>query len=165
MGTAVNVQMMCPSEVSGVLFTANPVSAAAEIIIESSFGLGEAIVLGKVTPDRFVLAKSDLAIKERVIARKTKRIATLAEDGTGQTGAMDDASLSDAQVRDLAQLGQRVETHFQKPCDIEWALSRGEFFLLQARAIKFSASPGPADRKSTRLNSSHIQKSRMPSSA
>src|SRR5208283_1918871 len=105
LGTAVNVQMMCPSEVSGVMFTANPVSQAPEIIIESAFGLGEAIVLGKVTPDRFVLDKNNLAIKERVVSRKETRVATLAEDGQGQTGAIDDASLRDDQVRDLAELG------------------------------------------------------------
>ena len=62
LGTAVTVQVMCPSEVSGVMFTANPVNPALEqIIIESSYGLGEAIVLGKVTPDRFVLDKGSLA--------------------------------------------------------------------------------------------------------
>src|SRR5262249_34748333 len=60
LGTAVNVQMMCPSEVAGVMFTADPVNPALErIVIESSYGLGEAIVLGKVTPDQFVLDKRD----------------------------------------------------------------------------------------------------------
>jgi pyruvate,water dikinase len=146
-GTAVNVQMMCPAEVAGVMFTANPVSQAAEIIIESAFGLGEAIVLGKVTPDRFVLDKSNLAFTERVIARKETRVATLAEDGAGQTGASDDASLRDDQVRTLAELGQRVEAHFQTACDIEWALSGGQFYLLQSRAIKFNPRTAqPIDR-------------------
>ena len=152
-GTAVTVQMMCPSEVSGVLFTANPVSQAAEIIIESAFGLGEAIVLGKVTPDRFVLDKRDLSFKERVVSRKTTRIATLAEDGQGQTGGATDLSLRDEQVRELAQLGQRVEAYFSTPCDIEWALSGGQFFLLQARPIKLKAttpSIDPAEREKVR---------------
>ncbi len=144
LGTAVNVQMMCPSEVSGVLFTANPVNQAPNIIIESAFGLGEAIVLGKVTPDRFVLDKADLTLVERVISRKDSRVATLAEDGRGQTGGSDDASLSDAQVRELAQLGQRVEAYYKVPCDIEWALSQAQFFLLQARTIKFSAASAGA---------------------
>jgi pyruvate,water dikinase len=110
LGTAVTVQMMCPAEVAGVLFTANPVNQAAEIIIESAFGLGEAIVLGKVTPDRFVLDKDSLAVKERVISPKDGRA---------------DASLNDVQLRGLAQLGQRVEAYFLTPCDIEWALSAG----------------------------------------
>lgn len=144
-GTAVTVQMMCPSEVSGILFTANPVSRAGEIIIESSFGLGEAIVLGKVTPDRFVFDKATLAVKERVITRKDKRLETFVEAGEGeaQTGGRDDASLLDDQARELAQLGLRVEAFFGSPCDIEWAISRGQYFLLQARAIRFKASDAP----------------------
>src|SRR5207253_7409651 len=71
LGTSVTVQMMCPAEVSGVMFTANPVNPALEqILIESSYGLGEAIVLGKVTPDRFVLDKKTLAISQREISVK-----------------------------------------------------------------------------------------------
>jgi pyruvate,water dikinase len=137
LGTAVNVQMMCPSEVSGVMFTANPVNPAlGQIIIESSYGLGEAIVLGKVTPDRFVLDKQNRHISERVISKKSTVIATLAQDGRGQTGPRDQASLSDPQLDELAQLGLRVEAYFKHPCDIEWGLSQGKFYLLQARAIK-----------------------------
>jgi pyruvate,water dikinase len=137
LGTAVNVQMMCPSEVSGVMFTANPVNPALEqVLVESSFGLGEAVVLGKVTPDRFVLDKRSLRISERTISVKEHIVATLAADGTGQTGPRDAASLSDAQVEELARLGLRVEAYFQTPCDIEWALSQGRFYLLQARPIR-----------------------------
>jgi pyruvate,water dikinase len=145
LGTAVNVQMMCPSEVSGVMFTANPVNPArGEVLIESAFGLGEAIVLGEVTPDRFVLDKETLALRERAISVKDKRVATLAEDGQGQTGARDAASLRDEQVQDLARLGLRVEGYFKEPCDIEWALSQGQFYLLQARPIKFGATTASA---------------------
>jgi pyruvate,water dikinase len=137
LGTAVTVQMMCPSEVSGVMFTANPVNPALDqILIESSYGLGEAIVLGKVTPDRFVLDKQSLKITDRTISVKQYVVATLARDGRGQTGARDAASLTDAQVEELAQLGLRVEAYFQRPCDIEWAISGGKFYLLQSRAIK-----------------------------
>jgi pyruvate,water dikinase len=144
LGTAVNVQMMCPSEVSGVLFTANPVNPALEqIIIESSFGLGEAIVLGKVTPDRFVLDKASLRIVEHSISRKDKVVATLVEGGAAPELHRDAASLTDSQVDELAQLGRRVEAHFGYPCDVEWGLSAGQFYLLQARAIKLSAAPSP----------------------
>lgn len=137
LGTAVTVQMMCPSEVSGVMFTANPVDPTREqIIIESSYGLGEAIVLGKVTPDRFVLDKSNLAIQERSISVKEHVIRTLAHDGQEQTGARDAASLTDAQITELARLGWRVEQYFKMPCDIEWGLAQGTFYLLQARAIQ-----------------------------
>jgi phosphohistidine swiveling domain-containing protein len=151
LGTAVTVQMMCPSEISGVMFTANPVNQAPDIIIESAFGLGEAIVLGKITPDRFVLDKDSLAMKESVISRKKTPVDTLAEDG--QTGTKDVASLSEKQVRELAQLGRRVEAYFKVPFDIEWALARGEFYLLQSRPIKFKLSAigiDPAEREKDR---------------
>jgi pyruvate,water dikinase len=137
LGTAVNVQLMCPSEVSGVMFTANPINPALDqMIIESSYGLGEAVVLGKVTPDRFVLDRRSLKLAERTVSDKRHVVATLAQDGQGQTGARDSASLSDPQVEDLARLGLRVEKYFKMPCDIEWALSGGKFYLLQARGIK-----------------------------
>jgi phosphohistidine swiveling domain-containing protein len=155
LGTAVTVQMMCPSEVSGVMFTANPVNPALEqVLIESSYGLGEAVVLGKVTPDRFVLDKQTLEIIERKISIKEKIVRTLAHDGTGQTGGRDEASLSDGQVADLARLGLRVEDYFHMPCDIEWALSQGQFYLLQARAIKGGKTPSaPAADESGSVDS------------
>jgi rifampicin phosphotransferase len=137
LGTAVTVQMMCPSEVSGIMFTANPVNPTLEqIIIESSYGLGEAIVLGKVTPDRFVLDKHSTEIRERHIGAKDKVITTLTDNGAEPVGGRAAASLSDEQVIDLARLGMRVEQYFKIPSDIEWALSQGRFYLLQARAIK-----------------------------
>jgi pyruvate,water dikinase len=136
LGTAVNVQAMCPSEVSGVMFTANPVNPELDqVFIESSYGLGEAVVLGKVTPDHYVLDRRTLQVVERTIAVKDVVISTVTRDGSAPV-AGGGSSLSDAQVTDLARLGQRVEGYFGVPCDIEWGLSGGEFFLLQARPIK-----------------------------
>lgn len=153
LGTAVSVQMMCPSEVSGVMFTGNPVDPRnPQIIVEASYGLGEAVVLGKVTPDRFVLDKDSLEILERHIARKEHKVATLAEDGQRQAGSADDASLTEAQVEELGRLGLRVEEYFKYPCDLEWALSQGQFFLLQARAIRYkgAALVDPEERERLR---------------
>jgi pyruvate,water dikinase len=143
LGTAVNVQAMCPSEVAGVMFTADPVNPALpRIVIESSYGLGETVVLGKVTPDRFVLDKTDRSVRERHISTKEHVIAALARDGQGQAGARDAASLDDAQLAELAALGLRVEEYFKVPCDVEWGLSAGRFYLLQARPIKPGGSAG-----------------------
>src|SRR5262249_11526368 len=118
LGTAVTVQMMCPSEVSGVMFTANPVNPALEqIVIESSYGLGEAIASGKVTPDRFVLDKKTLALQERNISKKDYQVASLGQgepEGVSPRSA-DTPSLTDAQIRELAQLGLRVESYFKTP--------------------------------------------------
>jgi pyruvate,water dikinase len=152
LGTAVNVQAMCPAEVSGVLFTANPVNPALEqLLIESSYGLGEAVVLGKVTPDRFVLDKRTLQVIDRAISAKDVVIPTLPRDGRPAPRPPGGASLSDEQLAELARLGQRVEAYFGVPCDVEWALSGGEFFLLQARPIRgLDRAHDPAERERVR---------------
>jgi pyruvate,water dikinase len=120
-GTAVTIQAMCPAEAAGVLFTANPVEPSRdEMLIEAAPGLGEALVLGKVTPDRFVLEKSTLRIVDRALAAG--------------------AGLTDRELTELALLGLRVEKHFGHPCDIEWAKAEKRFYLLQSRPIKGPAS-------------------------
>ncbi len=143
LGTAVTVQAMCPSEISGVLFTANPVNPQLQqlgdqLVIESSYGLGEAVVLGKVTPDRFVLHKQTLEVIERAIAKKQHVVlaAALGDAGGEPRRAANEASLDDDQVTALARLGLQVEAHFRHPCDIEWAWAEGRFWLLQARPIR-----------------------------
>jgi pyruvate,water dikinase len=119
-GTAVTIQMMCPAEVSGVMFTANPVHPNRdEILIEATHGLGEALVLGKVTPDRFTIDKNSGSL-----------IGQTLQNPSGQP------TLSDSQLRELIDLGKRIEEHFRVPCDVEWALSSGRFYLLQSRPIK-----------------------------
>ena len=81
-GTAVNVQAMFNSWVSGIAFTANPSNPAAEeLIIESSYGLGESVVSGDVTPDRFVLDAKSLRLKQRTIGQKGRVMAGLGHSG------------------------------------------------------------------------------------
>ncbi|HMF12596.1 MAG TPA: PEP/pyruvate-binding domain-containing protein, partial [Gemmataceae bacterium] len=124
LGTAVTVQAMCQAEGSGVLFTANPVdSSRPEILIEAVPGLGEALVLGKVTPDCFVLDKSSLRVVSQTLANRNG-----------------EPLLGSSQLADLARLGLRVEAYFGHPCDIEWSLAGGQFYLLQSRPIKAKLS-------------------------
>ena len=79
-GTAVNVQSMFPSETSGIVFTTNPNNLAAnEMIVEASYGLGEAVVSGDVHPDNFVVDRDTLEIKRRLIGRKTVVVAALGD--------------------------------------------------------------------------------------
>jgi len=121
-GTAVTVQSMYASEVSGVAFTANPAAPDAdEIVIESTRGLGELVVSGEVTPDRFILDRKSLAIKQKIIA----------DEGTGKG-----PSLDDQQVKELAGLALKVRKLFGFPVDVEWGLVEGKFALLQARGIR-----------------------------
>ena len=134
-GTAVNVQAMFPSEVSGILFTVNPNDMAAEeMIIESSYGLGESVVSGDVHPDRFTVARQGLAIRQAALGHKVRLVAAL---GDARAVDPDAPSLTAAQVREVAEIGLKIEAFFGgRPMDIEWGLSEGRFALLQARPIR-----------------------------
>jgi pyruvate,water dikinase len=137
---SVVVQAMIDAEIAGILFTANPVNAnRAEMVINASWGLGEAIVSGMVTPDTVTVRKADGAVLSRQIAAKERMIVSVPTGGIA-TVAMplaqrDAAALSDLQVAGLVTLGQQVESHYRAPMDIEWAYARGRFYLLQARPI------------------------------
>ena len=133
-GTAVNVQSMFPSEISGIVFTTNPNDlAAGEMVIESSFGLGESVVSGDVQPDKFVVDRNSYAIKDSSLGHKTAVVRAL-----GDTSELDpDApSLNPDQLRELAEMSMNVEQFFGMPVDIEFGISGGKFGLLQSRAIR-----------------------------
>lgn len=140
---AVVVQRMIASEVSGVLFTANPQNARTdEIVVNASWGLGEGIVSGILTPDEFIVAVSTLAIKKRTIGSKEKKVVRNRETGVGtevvavESSLREIASLSDATVIALAELGRNVMSfHGGLPQDLEWGYADGELYLLQARPV------------------------------
>jgi phosphoenolpyruvate synthase/pyruvate phosphate dikinase len=119
---AVVVQTMVHSQVAGVLFTANPVTGRRhEAVIDASPGLGEAVVSGAVTPDHLVVDTATLRILERRSGDKRFAIHALPGGGTQQISLAPGAGLcvTDRQVTDLAVLGDRVETHYGAPQDIE----------------------------------------------
>ena len=133
-GTAVNVQAMFPSESSGVVFTQNPNNlAAAEMIVEASFGLGEAVVSGDVTPDHYVINRSSRALTKVLIGHKSHSVRAF---GDTSPHVADARVLDDAQVAALAEMSMQVEEFFGHPVDLEWGLTEGEFALLQSRAIR-----------------------------
>jgi pyruvate,water dikinase len=134
-GTAVTVQSMFPSQVSGVVFTHDPTNPSANrMIIEASYGLGESIVSGDVTPDRYVVQREDLKSFETVIGNKASLVAALGDNGP-RRGAHE-ASLTPEQVEELSKVSLHVEKHFGKPMDIEWGWADGRFALLQCRPIR-----------------------------
>lgn len=136
-GTAVTVQAMFNSRVSGIAFTANPVRPSAnELVIESSYGLGESVVSGNVTPDRFVLDSETLEVKEKVIGSKARMVFGLGDDEDAEQPDAHAASLTDAQVKELASIALNVEKHFGFPVDIEWGFEKGRFALLQSRPVR-----------------------------
>src|SRR5438093_1506747 len=135
---AVVVQQMIASDVSGVMFTANPLTGRRdELVIDASFGLGEAIVAGQVEPDHYVVDARTLITTTRKLGAKALAILPRAGGGTERV-AQDNAgrqALSDEQIELLAFIGQRVQAHFGSPQDVEWAFAGGVIYLLQSRPI------------------------------
>ena len=138
---AVVVQIMVPSAVSGILFTANPATGErAEMIVNASFGLGEAVVGGQVTPDTYVVDRATLAAKETLIGPKEQQIVPDRDWGVRLEDVAEDArqraALSDDMLTGLAETALRIEELFDGvPQDIEWAFSHGRLHVLQSRPI------------------------------
>jgi phosphohistidine swiveling domain-containing protein len=148
---AVVVQQMVPAEVAGVMFTANPVTGARdEIVIDATPGLGEAVVSGQVTPDRFVLRKRwwiwNIAERRRGRREVIIRARSGGTEHVEGAAATDVLALPDRVLRRLARLGAAIEQHFGRPQDVEWAWTDGKASILQARPI--TALPEPAPRPS-----------------
>jgi pyruvate,water dikinase len=141
MDIAVVVQRQLESTRAGVMFTVNPATGQRdELVIEGSFGLGEAVVSGSVSPDRYVVEKATLAIRRREVHRKDLIIEYAPDGGTRQRNLSEQDALrpvlSDAEVVAVAELGRRIEEHYQFPQDTEWAFDPdGVLWMLQSRPI------------------------------
>ncbi len=142
-GIAVVIQTMVEADVSGVMFVGNPMNARAdEVVINSGWGLGEAIVSGMITPDEYVVGRDSLEVKNSTLGSKELRVVRDQQTGSG---TVEEAvspelqathTLSDAQAGELAELGRQVTTFYDGlPQDTEWALVDGSFFLLQSRPV------------------------------
>jgi pyruvate,water dikinase len=141
MDIAVVIQRQIQSTRSGVMFTIDPASGDRDrLVIEGAFGLGEAVVSGSVSPDRYVVVKDGLRIDRRELKRKELAIVSLPGGGT-ETRELDEAAgmapvLSDEEVRRVAELGVRIERHYGSPQDTEWAFDEaGEVWMLQSRPV------------------------------
>ena len=137
---SVVVQKMIMSEVSGTLFTADPLTGHRHtLIIDASFGLGEALVSGFVSPDAYRVDKRTRVILDRQIADKQIGIFPEKDGGTRQITLSEaqrkQTVLTDTKILALADMGSRIEAHYKVPQDIEWAMADGELYLLQARPI------------------------------
>lgn len=145
---AVVVQRMIPADAAGVAFTLDPVTGRRRVVIESAWGLGEVVVSGAVTPDSFAVERGRIA--ERNIGDKRIRIDMTATGETATTELSGEqrgrASLADRDVVAVARLAERVERHYDRPMDVEWALAGGKPWLLQARPITTAAPTRPGRR-------------------
>ena len=142
MDIAVVVQLQVQSTRAGVMFTIDPSTGRDDrLVIEGSFGLGEAVVSGQVSPDRWVVAKRTF----HVLAHETRHKELVIErspDGQGtvtrpaEEDEADAPTLSDAEVRLLAELGSRIEEHYGSAQDTEWAFDAdGHAYILQSRPV------------------------------
>lgn len=136
---AVVVQLLVPADAAGILFTANPVNGdRGQAMITATWGLGEAIVGGLVTPDTITLEKTSGRVITREIA--DKHVMTVRTEGGTEERATPERLrrapvLNDRQAAELARLGVQIEGLYGMPMDIEWALTGGKFAILQARPI------------------------------
>jgi len=145
-GIAVVVQEMVQSESAGVMFTLEPMSNNRSLIsIEAAFGLGEIVVSGEVTPDRYLVRKSDLGIVKKEIVKQDWMITKVSgkDENVDVPEEMREAQkISDSQILELAKLGKEIEAHYGRPQDIEWAVSGNMVYIVQSRAVT-TAGPEP----------------------
>jgi pyruvate,water dikinase len=141
MDIAVVVQRQILATRAGVMFTIDPASGDTDLlVIEGSFGLGEAVVSGSVSPDRYLVEKEHLAITAREVRRKELVIEPDAGGGTVTRELHGEEAkrpvLSDDEVRRVAELGVRIEQHYGAPQDTEWCFdAEGDAFMLQSRPV------------------------------
>ena len=136
---AVVVQELIHSEKAGVMFTSHPVTGEPLSIIEGSWGLGEAVVSGSVSPDKYVFDNRSEKVVDRLIATKNIEIVSDGENGTKVVDVGEDRRdapvLSDEEVSRLASFGNIAETHYGVPQDVEWAIVAHDIYILQSRPI------------------------------
>ncbi|MFH0835637.1 MAG: phosphoenolpyruvate synthase, partial [Candidatus Micrarchaeota archaeon] len=138
-GLCAIVQKMVQSDISGVMFTVDPVTNNEDtIVIESGFGLGEAIVSGQITPDRYIVDKNTGKIIEKTINEQEMMITRVGEK-TEHVDVPEELrekqKLGDDEIETLAQYGLRIEEHYGFPQDIEWAVEGRKMYIVQSRAI------------------------------
>jgi len=149
----VTVQLMVDAEVSGVMFTCNPLTGdPSTVAVNASWGLGLAVVGGEVTPDEYRVSKVTGEVLRRTIGPK------LIEYGPGAAGAersdvaaerQDVSCLDDQRLAALVEVARRVERHFGCHQDIEWAIARdGDLFMLQSRPVTAAPRREPVAGKS-----------------
>ncbi len=136
---AVVIQKMVQSEISGICFTVHPVTEDRnQMVIEAGYGLGEAIVGGKITPDTYVINKKLNSILDINISKQKMMIIKTLK-GTIETKVpalrQDKQKISNKQIIQLAKICKKIEEHYKYPQDIEWAIENNKIYITQSRPI------------------------------
>jgi len=138
---SVVVQKMINSEKRGVMFSINPsTNNNEEIVIESGFGLGEAVVSGAINPDNYIVQKKGFKIKQKKINRQTWMFTR--DENLGRTvkrkitaSRQQEQVLNNHEIIALSKIGEKIEKHYGKPMDIEFAVENNRIYILQARRV------------------------------
>lgn len=141
---SVGIQKMVNSRSAGVMFTLDPVTGDRfRITIDANWGFGESIVQGMVSPDNFVVDKESLSIEQSIVGQKDRKYVAKG-CGTAVVSVPPEEQVipcvSVAEVKELAEMGMRIEKHYGRPQDIEWAIDRdlsfpGNIFFTQSRPV------------------------------
>lgn len=136
---AVPVQLMVQSDVSGIMFSINPVTNdKRRVVIEAVWGLGEKIVQGAYTPDHYEVDKGSMAIYSKVVNHQSEQLIKV-NGKTKETGVpkhlQDKPKLSDNQILILGALAVKLQQHYMFPQDAEWAMEDNKIYLVQTRPI------------------------------
>jgi len=165
-GTAIIVQRMVQAEVSGIMYTYDPITNNSEhVSIEAVFGLGDVLAEGSVNPDIYTVSKSSLEITEKkIVPQEWMKVRKMGDQESLEHLQKITISkmwqysqkLDDSLVRELAALADRIEQATGTPQVIEWAMERGSLYVLQAKSMELDAAmAGPkiheADKKITTL--------------
>lgn len=144
---AVVVQRMVDAEKAGVLFTRHPTTGEDKLVIEGSWGLGEGVVSGVVSPDNYVAAPDGKILASNIMSKTTMfvrgkdgKTATVPVPADKKMGRV----LSEEEIGRLVKLGKSVEKHYGSPQDIEWAFEGTELYLLQTRPVTTIKQPSKA---------------------
>jgi pyruvate,water dikinase len=166
------VQMMCFSESSGVMFTMDPTNGDESLIlVEASYGLGEYVVKGSVTPDDYYVDKGTLKIVRRAVPTKTIMLVRKTNGGTEEKQVppelKDRQVMTDEQIMELAKYALTIEQHYGKVMDIEWGLDTqtGKMLILQARPeTVWSLKKSPIEKSAPIVTEKKIILKGLPSS-
>lgn len=138
-GIAVPVQKMVQSEVSGIMFTVNPVTNNKnQIVIEAIWGLGEKIVQGAYTPDHYLVQKLSWKILQKQTNKQFKQLTWVTNKNKEIKLSKNlrlKTKLTDEQIITLAKLGQKIQQHYFFPQDLEWAVENNKIYIVQSRPI------------------------------
>jgi len=136
---AVVIQKMVESDVAGVVFTVHPVTKSKnQMVIEASWGLGESVVAGKVTPDTYVVDKKNkqiLDININIQKTQIKRVGEKTKEIKVPKSQAGKQCLPNKKILELTKICQKIENHYGFPQDIEWALEKGKIYIVQSRPI------------------------------